>query len=64
LTAQLLGVLRAGAVDYRPHGSIKLDLLGITLPFSRSGQFGLSAAGQGLLADAVAPTALRCAPGV
>ncbi len=64
LGPQLLGVLRAGAVDYRLHGSITLDILGITLPFSRSGQFGLLAIGQGLLADAVTPIALRCAPGV
>ena len=64
LGPQLLGVLRAGAVDYRLHGSITLDILGITLPFSRNGQFGLLAAAQGLLTDAVTPTAPRCAAGV
>jgi len=62
LGPQLLGVLRTGAVDYRLHGSITLDTLGITLPFSRGGQFRLLAAGQELLADAATPTTLRCAP--
>ena len=64
LGLQLLGVLRAGAVHYRLHGSITLDTLGITLPFSRSGQFGLLAASQGLLADAATPATLRCAPSI
>lgn len=61
---QLLGVLRTGAVDYRLHGTITLETLGITVPFSRSGRLGLLTGGQQLLADAVAPRALRCtAPG-
>ena len=62
LGPQLLGVLSTGAVEYEVHGSITLDTLGLTLPFSRSGQFGLLTAGQGLLADAVAPRTLRCTP--
>ncbi len=61
LVPQLLGVLSSGAVEYRLHGSITLETLGITVPFSRSGRFGLLAAGQELLADAVAPAGLRCA---
>jgi len=62
LGPQLLGVLSTGAVEYRVHGSITLDIPGITLPFSRSGRFGLLAVGQRLLADAVAPADLRCTP--
>jgi len=60
LLPQFVGVLRAGAVEYRLHGSITLDTLGIAVPFSRSGRFGVLAAGQALLADAVVPTGLRC----
>lgn len=60
LGPQFLGVLRAGAVDYRLHGTVTLDTLGITVPFSRSGRLDLLAAGQGMLADAVAPGTLRC----
>jgi len=69
LGPQLINVLSTGAVEYRVHGSITLDTLGVTLPFSRDGRFGLLAAGQGLLTvgqgvltDAVAPKTLRCAP--
>jgi len=61
LVPQLLGVLSSGAVEYRLHGSITLETLGITVPFSRSGRFGLLTAGQELLSDAAAPTGLRCA---
>jgi len=57
LGPQLLGALSTGAIEYRVHGSVTLDTLGITLPFSRS---GLLAARQRLLADAIAPTGLRC----
>ena len=69
LGPQLINVLSTGAVEYWVHGSITLDTLAITLPFSRSGRLGLLAAGQGLLtagqgvlADAVAPANLRCMP--
>ena len=62
LGLQLLGVLSTGALDYRLHGTITLDTLGITLPFSRSGRLGLLTAGQQLLADAAAPGTLRCTP--
>ncbi len=58
---QLFGVLSTGAVEYRLHGFITLETLGITVPFSRSGRFGLLTAGQELLSDAAAPTGLRCA---
>jgi len=61
LVPQLFGVLSTGAVEYRLHGSITLETLGITVPFSRSGRFGLLAAGRELLVDAVAPVGLRCA---
>jgi len=69
LGPQLINVLSTGTVEYRVHGSITLDALGVTLPFSRSGRFGLLTAGQqllaagkGVLADAVAPANLRCTP--
>ncbi len=69
LGPQLINVLSTGAVEYRVYGSITLDTLGVTLPFSRSGRFGLLAvgqklltAGQGVLTDAVAPANLRCTP--
>jgi len=58
---QLFGGLSTGAVEYRLHGFITLETLGITVPFSRSGRFGLLTAGQELLSDAAAPTGLRCA---
>ena len=62
LGPQLLGVLGTGAVEYRAHGSITLDTLGITVPFSRSGRLGLLTTGRELLADAIAPASLRCTP--
>ncbi len=62
LDPQFLGVLRTGAVQYRLHGTVTLDTLGIALPFSRSRQFGLLAAGQELLTDAVDPATLHCIP--
>jgi hypothetical protein len=69
LGPQLINVLSTGAVEYQVHGFVTLDTLGVTLPFSRSGQFGLLAAGQELLTlgqavlvDAVAPANLRCTP--
>lgn len=64
LGPQLLGVVRTGAVDYRLHGTVTLDTLGITVPFSRGGRLGLATAGQLLLADAVSPSTLRCMPPV
>ncbi len=69
LGPQLINVVSTGAVEYRVHGFITLDTLGVTLPFSRSGQLGLLAAGQqllaagqGVLVDVVAPAHLRCMP--
>ncbi len=61
LVPQLFGVLSSGAVDYRLHGSITLETHGVTVPFSRRGRFGLLAAGQEFLADAVTLVGLRCA---
>lgn len=62
LGPQLLGVISTGAVDYRLHGTVTLNTLGITVPFSRSGRLDLLIAGPGMLADAAAPKTLRCAP--
>jgi LEA14-like dessication related protein len=62
LGPQLLGVVRTGVLDYRLHGTVTLDTLGITVPFSRSGRLDLLIAGTGLLADAAAPETLRCVP--
>jgi len=61
LVPQLFGVLSTGAAEYRLHGSITLETQGVTVPFSRSDRFGLLAAGQEFLADAVTPVGLRCA---
>lgn len=64
LGPQLLGVLRAGSVEYRMHGTVQLaGALAVTLPFSRSGRLDLLAAGGDLLADAAAPQATRCEAG-
>jgi len=60
LGPQLLGVISTGALDYRLHGTVTLDTLGITVPFSRGGRLDLLTAGPGLLADAAAPSGLRC----
>ena len=62
LGPQLLGILATGSVEYRVHGSITLDTLGIAVPFSRSGRLGLLTAGRELLADAISPASLRCMP--
>ncbi len=62
LGPQLLDVLATGSVEYRVYGSITLETLGITVPFSRSGRLGLLTAGRELLADAIAPAGLRCTP--
>jgi len=60
LGPQLLGVISTGALDYRLHGTVTLDTLGIAVPFSRGGRLDLLTAGPGLLADAAAPSGLRC----
>lgn len=50
LGSQLWDVARSGGVEYRLRGSVQLDgPLGISLPFSRTGQLGLLAAGAWLL---------------
>jgi LEA14-like dessication related protein len=38
LGPQLLGVFSTGAVEHRTHGSVAMDTLGPTVPFSRSGR--------------------------
>ena len=62
LGRQLLGILRTGRVGYRLHGNVQLTgALAVTLPFSRGGRLDLLAAGQDVLADAVAPpSGTRC----
>ena len=60
LGQQLLGVVQTGALDYRLHGAVTLDTLGITVPFSRSGRLDLLTSGPGMLADAAMPAAPRC----
>lgn len=66
LGPQLLGVARAGGVEYRLRGTVRLDgPLALALPFERRGRLDLAAAGRGLLADAAAPASSRCgAPAV
>ncbi len=59
LGPQLLGMVRTRALDYRLHGTVTLDALGITVPFSRDGRLDLLTAGPGMLADAMS-SALRC----
>ncbi len=61
LGPQLLGVLRAGGVDYRVHGTVTLTgALALSLPFSQRGRLSLLAAEQGALADAAMPGATAC----
>lgn len=61
LGQQLLGVVRAGTVDYRLRGTVSLTgTLALTLPFSRSGRLDLLTTGEQLLADATAPSGTRC----
>lgn len=66
LGPQLLGVVRAGGVEYRLRGTVQLGgALALTLPFSRVGRLDLAATGRGLLADALAPARSPCgAPAV
>ena len=63
LGPQLVGVLQTGSVDYRIHGTVQLTgAVGITIPFSHRGRFGLLAAGQDLLTDAATSQHTRCEP--
>ena len=55
LVPQLFSVLSAGAVEYRLHGSIMLETQGVTVPFSRSGRFGLSPAAAHFYEDRILP---------
>lgn len=56
LGPQLLSVVRTGGLDYRLYGTVALDHP-LAVPFSRSGQLDLLAAGGAALADAAAPAA-------
>ena len=64
LGPQLLGILNTGRVEYRVHGFVTLTgALGITLPYSRSGQLDPVADGLRLASGASDPSApSRCAP--
>lgn len=62
LPPQLLGILRAGSVDYRVHGTVTFQgALGITLPYSRSGRLDPLASGLQMAASAFDPASpSRC----
>ncbi len=61
LGPQLLGVLRAGAVPYRLHGTVQLaGPFAITLPFGHTGRLDASALSQAMLADTAAPGTTDC----
>lgn len=72
LGPQLLGILNTGRVEYRVHGTVTLTgALGITLPYSRSGQLdpvadGLSLANGAAVSSAPSTSSgaipRRCAP--
>lgn len=66
LGTQLLGIVNTGRVDYRVHGTVTLTgALGITLPYSRSGQLDPVADGLRLANGATDPSAdtpSRCSP--
>ena len=66
LGPQLLGILNTGRVEYRVHGTVTLTgALGITLPYSRSGQLDPVMDGLRLAngaADPSAGTPSRCSP--
>lgn len=62
LGPQIAAVAQTGALDYRLHGSVTLDTLGLTLPFSRSGRLGLLQAGLALV-DRGPTSGLRCRAG-
>jgi LEA14-like dessication related protein len=64
LGPQLLGVFRAGGVDYRVHGTVTLQgSFGLTLPYSRSGHLDPLATGLNLAASAMDPAPSRCGTG-
>ena len=65
LGPQLLGIIRAGSLDYRIHGSVSLyGPFGITVPYSRSGRLDPVADGLKLASAAADPTPSRCLSGV
>ncbi len=62
LGLQLFGIVRDGGIDYRVHGTVTLTgLVGLTLPYSRSGHLDPLSSSIGLV-DAVAdnPVASLC----
>ena len=64
LGPQLLGIIRAGSIDYRVHGSVSLyGAFGITVPYSRSGQLDPLTAGLKLASAAADPAPSRCSSG-
>lgn len=61
LGSQLLGLIQAGRIEYRVHGTVTLQgALGLTLPYSRSGQIDPLAGGLSLIAAAADPVSSSC----
>ena len=58
---QVLGILQSGSLAYRIHGTVSLDgVLGLTLPFVRSGRLNLLDGGLTLASSATEATPSRC----
>lgn len=61
LGPQLLAIMRSGAIDYRVHGTVALQgMLGLELPYSRSGHLDLLTGGLALASAVNDPTPSRC----
>lgn len=63
LGSQLLGLIEAGRIEYRVHGTVTLQgAFGLTLPYFRSGQIDPLAGGLSLIAAAAGPASSSCGP--
>ena len=61
LGPQLLGIVRSGGVEYRVHGTIALQgMLGIELPYARSGRLDLLTGSLALASALSDPAPSRC----
>ena len=61
LGPQLLAIVRSGGIDYRVHGTVTLQgMLGLELPYSRSGRLDLLTGGLALASAVNDPTPSRC----
>ena len=61
LGPQVLGIVRAGGIEYRVRGSVTLaGVVPLTVPFARSGRLGPAAVGSGLADAALAGGGGRC----